>query len=88
MPIETDPKLEARAATQMLVELDEPEAWLEALRRIADRRARELQHGLVSAELAAKRWRRLALAIERVQGELEREAHAPVRNEGEPDQAA
>jgi hypothetical protein len=56
------------------VEMDEPEAWLESMRRIADRRAEELETGLglwPEERLAAARWRNLASALRKTQDALE-----------------
>jgi hypothetical protein len=60
-------KIEAKAATEMLVELNEPEAWLEAMRRIADKRAKNLATGSMSDEMAAQRWKKLADALAQAQ---------------------
>lgn len=79
-------RLEIRAQTALLIELNEPEAWLECLRRISDRQAKTLAHGLMSDEASSKRWRRLADAIERVQAELEPGSRAS-QSQPQPDQA-
>jgi hypothetical protein len=71
-------KIEAKAATEMLVELtemlvelNEPEAWLEAMRRIADKRAKNLATGSMSDEMAAQRWKKLADALAQAQNFFE-----------------
>jgi predicted ATP-grasp superfamily ATP-dependent carboligase len=64
-------EIEAKAATEMLVELNEPEAWLEAMRRIADKRAKNLATGSMSDEMAAQRWKKLADALAQAQNFLE-----------------
>jgi autotransporter translocation and assembly factor TamB len=57
--------------TMLNVDLNEPEAWLEALRRVADRKAKELAKGLMNDEQASKRWRKLATALETTQANLD-----------------
>jgi hypothetical protein len=71
MSLPENEKTELAAQSELLLELSEPEAWLEALRRIADRRAKELARGLMNDESAAKRWRKLASALEAAQARLE-----------------
>jgi hypothetical protein len=64
--------IERDASNSLLVELNEPEAWLEALRRIADKRAKQLDQGFFADEMAAKRWQKLVKSIETVQSDLEK----------------